>query len=144
MDSSPTDLAVAAEPFSTRVNWGRWIVDCRSCPSALQLPPGADVAECWDCEAPIGPLVWPPDPGAIEAALSFRPDPNTRNWEPGETVIDLIAENVAHGLVPEHWDELMRANGGTLDVATVVEGRVVSGVLLEALPSGTYRPSIGA
>jgi hypothetical protein len=40
----------------------------------------------------------PGEMSQIEAALLVRPVPNNRNWRPGETVEDLIAENIEHGL----------------------------------------------
>lgn len=37
----------------------------------------------------------------IEALLLARPVPSTRNWMPGETPADLLAENFEHGIVPK-------------------------------------------
>lgn len=34
----------------------------------------------------------------IERLLSMRPDELNRNWVPGETLIDLMAENAKHGV----------------------------------------------
>ena len=39
---------------------------------------------------------WPADKDLIDAALSRRVVPETRNWLPGETVEELEAENTAH------------------------------------------------
>jgi hypothetical protein len=55
--------------------------------------------------------LWPPDPAAIEQILSMRPDFTTRNWHPGESIPDLIAENLAHGLVDPVVDMLEAAGG---------------------------------
>lgn len=44
------------------------------------------------------PVVLPADREAIEAALLPRPDITTRNWLPGESVADLLAENAEHGI----------------------------------------------
>lgn len=95
-----------------RFNWGRWVVDCASlfCTSALTLPPGASAMQCHDCGRITDPILWPDQPGPIEAILSQRPDVRTRNWEPGETLLDLIKENVQHGLIPDHVLE----NGGAM------------------------------
>lgn len=41
---------------------------------------------------------FPSDGDEIEAVLKRRPVPETRNWEPGETVSDLKAENLSHGV----------------------------------------------
>ena len=47
---------------------------------------------------------WPANIADIEALVLARPIVTTRNWHPGETVHDLLRENVLHGLVPN--DEL--------------------------------------
>jgi hypothetical protein len=44
---------------------------------------------------------WPANLGDLEAVLLARPVMATRNWLPGETVADLVGENVDNGLVPE-------------------------------------------
>jgi LSD1 subclass zinc finger protein len=85
---------------AARVNWGRWIVDCPACPSALALAPGAPVLRCWDCAA-VAEVAWPDDElrDGVERLLAVRPSPHTRNWTPGETLHDLLAENIAHDVV---------------------------------------------
>lgn len=42
----------------------------------------------------------------VERVLMMRPDPSTRNWFPGETLIDLMRENGEHGIL----DNLERLN----------------------------------
>ena len=42
--------------------------------------------------------MWPANVAAIEAVLLQRPDPQTRNWRPGEAMGVLRAENEAHGV----------------------------------------------
>ena len=57
-------------------------------------------------------MEWPPDADAIWEVLAVRPVPHTRNWFPsghklalrsgavhGQTVADLIAENVEYGII---------------------------------------------
>jgi hypothetical protein len=44
------------------------------------------------------PVTLPSDVEAIEGALVVRPDRSTRNWQPGETVDDLLRENREHGI----------------------------------------------
>lgn len=138
-----TDLTVAGT-VEARHNWGRWIVDCCCCSSGLKVPPGTTEAVCWDCGEVIGPVVWPADPDGIEAILAYRPDPNTRNWEPGETLEQLLGENAAHGLIPLGWFALADAAGGTLELLGTTAGVITSGLLLETLPAGRPRPAIGA
>jgi hypothetical protein len=84
-----------------RVNWGRWIADCASahCRSALQLSPYQQWFQCWDC-GEVAEIRWPPNPVGIEQLLLDRPDPFTRNWEWGETLHDLLQENLVHGILP--------------------------------------------
>ena len=93
-----------------RINWSRIVVDCPRawCTSALSLPPGWDVFQCWDCHW-RAPIVWPADLAGIVSVLALRPDPKTRNWEPGESILDLVRENIEHGILPD-LDELEKAN----------------------------------
>lgn len=99
-----------ADPLVARVNHGAWIASC-PCGAEGAPSPGmlvfvdAPIAWCVRCEnaATHGawrPVVLPPpdERDAIEAMLAARPDSATRNWAPGESVADLAAENVAHGL----------------------------------------------
>lgn len=90
--------AIRASAFvgdiAVRVNHGRWIVDCpvEGC-SAAQLASDTDHRfVCVECAAGPYRVVWPEEREAIEQVLEGRPQP-ARNWEPGETVDDLHAEN---------------------------------------------------
>lgn len=64
---------------------------------------------------------WPPDIADLERVLLARPAPSTRNWRPGESLEDLVAENFAHGLVPTAAVERGRFD--------VVDGQVAHGGL---------------
>jgi hypothetical protein len=44
---------------------------------------------------------WPPNVDEIDYLLSLRPVPETRNWNLGEDLHDLLAENLTHGITPE-------------------------------------------
>lgn len=94
------------------VNEGRWVAFCADpdCQSAEQdwcrprmkkdgtlFGIVGDVLLCGHCRQ-RSRVKFPPERQLIDAALSLRPVPETRNWRPGETVVDLIGENVAHGL----------------------------------------------
>lgn len=137
-----TDIEVQGT-LRARFNWGRWVVDCWACPSALTLAPWTTSMRCWDCGAESNLITWPPDPDAIETILGYRPDPNTRNWEPGETLLDLIAENTAHGIMPPEWRAALAAAviGGEpgVEVATIVGEVLADGLLVHALPPGDPR-----
>ena len=103
-----------------RANWGRWIVDCPHCSSALMIDPEwgwveprsqtfhpRDFFECWDCGT-RAEVEWPPDEliFSAERLLMMRPDPKTRNFDPkSETLNDLMWENGAHGIF-DNVDEL--------------------------------------
>ena len=80
------------------LNHGRWIVKCPECPSASERggPGFTDGVSfvCVNCGAG-GVPVWPEDRDRIEVAVQGRPQRN-RNWEPGEPVDLLIAENIEH------------------------------------------------
>lgn len=109
-----------------RINFGRIVVDCpnRHCVSALTLPPGWPLYACWDCPTIAG-IVWPDNLPDIAAVLLLRPDPNTRSWNPGETLEDLVAENIAHRAgVGEHGENLPTGGGPVL---LIVNGRIVDG-----------------
>ena len=87
------------------VNHGRWIVDChakdgcamvasRKVPFFLCVVCGnaKNNGHWYNVKFPESRKLT-----AIEAALSHRPIPN-RNWEPEETVTQLEAENLEHGV----------------------------------------------
>ena len=82
-----------------RANWGRWVVDCPRCPSALTLDPGTPAFRCVDCGTDAE-VIWPPEETiyAVERLLLMRPDVTTQNWTPGETLHDLLRENALHGI----------------------------------------------
>jgi len=88
-----------------RVNWGRWIGDCVFCRSAMQLPPGCPVFTCHDCGESVE-VEWPNSDLAdgVQRLLMMRPEPYTRNWETGETLHDLLQENMLHGIMPAELD----------------------------------------
>ncbi len=88
-------------------NHGRWVVDCPAadCHAALRAP--TDECDCKDemvCDHPQIPCgtrfrtVMPNDAGAIQRLLDKRPSRANRNWYPTETLEDLKAENVTHGV----------------------------------------------
>ena len=79
----------------TFVNHGRWIVNCSTkyCDGARLA---VDAAKpCSNCGC-VTAATFPADKQLIDAALARRIVPDTRNWLPGETVNDLVAENETH------------------------------------------------
>ena len=99
--------------LTPRANWGRWIVDCPRCHSALAIDPEygwrdlrsrvdhqREFFECWDCGV-LGEVEWPPEElwRGAERLLMMRPDPKNRNFDPTtEDLNDLMWENGQHGI----------------------------------------------
>jgi hypothetical protein len=108
------ETADDAQPLDVEVNAGLWIWRCPCGLGSVDDPPiGGGIAfaatplgwcaRCQNVET-VGrwrPLRFPPERLEIERVLAARPDPSTRNWWPGETVGELVAENVAHGIEGE-------------------------------------------
>jgi hypothetical protein len=97
-----------ADPLRAEVNHGAWIAVCPCGAEGLPAPgcvvwisqPWAWCVRCGNAAAGgrWRPIVLPSEHAAIEALLEQRPELATRNWTPGETVDDLAAQNVAHGI----------------------------------------------
>jgi hypothetical protein len=84
------------------VNHGRWVADCPDCNGAELVTPNEPMM-CDACfnEGNGGAyraVVFPRSQREIEAQLAIRPEPEHRNWAPGETVAQLRAENAEHGI----------------------------------------------
>ena len=93
-----TGSAVAA----VRCERGRWLVDCPWCAST-QYASRTDLRFfCVSClnekgGAKWAAVKWPSNPDLIEAALRPRLTDNA-SWVSSETVADLLAENILHGV----------------------------------------------
>jgi len=59
------------------------------------VTPG-NLFQCLSCGGPRQEVVFPAEMAIIEAVLSRRRRPENRNWQPGETVADLVRENEEH------------------------------------------------
>ena len=77
-------------------NHGRWVADCPAdqCSEAHRVTPG-DGFLCVNCGL-TSKLGWPLNMEQIDRVLSTRSVPETRNWLPGETIDDLVVENLEH------------------------------------------------
>lgn len=103
--SDPVAVVIAAQ--------GYWVAHCPApyCYGAEHYGPRrsgvgvelgglfADAFTCKECRGTFA-ADWPTDRTEIERLLMDRPDPSSRNWSPGETVFDLTAENIRHGIYP--------------------------------------------
>lgn len=116
--------------IEAEANWSRWIARCPACPSALQLVPGTLAFACWDCGA-RAEVRWPDADmiAGVERLLSMRPNVTTRNWLPGETLIDLMMENGKGGIFDDLPPEL-----GTGSLFSVDGGRILRDQLPELEP----------
>lgn len=99
------EVAPDAAPARAEVNHGRWVALCPACGGAEYVWWEDPRFFCVGCRnAAIGgrwrPLAVPDDRARIEAVLSVRPDPMSRNWLPDEPPAALLAENDARGVSP--------------------------------------------
>lgn len=90
-----TELAMHEDPTPrlARVDLGRWIIDC-DCGAGNAVHPDWSLSACPACGAIHRAIVFPPDRATIETVLDERAGPPQKFWKPGETVADLVAENV--------------------------------------------------
>ena len=113
-----------------RAYCGMWIVDCPRCRDARHLPFGTTAYECVYCGLGMEPA-WPSEAmrAGVERLLSMRPIAYNRNWTPGETLHDLLAENIEHGIGPDAGESIMIADDK---------------IVLDTLPAAVGRLPIGA
>lgn len=96
---------VTDTPVAAIVNAGRWIAICDACGGAEYVDPEMPLLMCASCWNAAHGHQWRtvvlPDETTrvgVEEALLKRPVAN-RNWQPTETVADLLAENAANGVI---------------------------------------------
>jgi hypothetical protein len=90
------------DPVLAYVNHGRWVAQCECMNAQLvtEADPRFYCVECFNV-AFAGrwrTVTFPAEVPAIEVVLQERPERRRQNWEPGETVELLEAENIEHGL----------------------------------------------
>lgn len=102
--------------MEAHASWSYWACRCGACrygaeafgygPS-FRYRPRTPQFQCSFCGA-VTEAIWPSEEmmAGVERVLMMRPDPSTRNWFPGETLIDLMRENGEHGIL----DNLERLN----------------------------------
>lgn len=104
------DWTPAGAPVAAIINAGRWQGLCPDCGGGEYLNVDEPLFWCCSCANVANghrprPVLFPDTAAreAIEAVLLERKGPvlpggqSARNWEPGETVDLLVADNIAHG-----------------------------------------------
>jgi len=126
------------------VSWGLWVADCPrdGCRGSEHLghapitgavggltPTGFTCARCGlFCASQ-----WPANAEDIWRILAQRPLEETRSWQLGEPIENLIVENIAHGLIA---GEDVAAIGGI----RLLDGRLTDqGLQLVAAPQGDLK-----
>ena len=87
------------DPIYAYINHGIWVLLCE-CMAGVYVHPEWPEARCMGCGAVYTNVQVPGivERVMIEEALLKRPLSANRNWRTGETVADLEAENVLHGV----------------------------------------------
>lgn len=85
------------EPVYAYVNNGRWVGMCE-CGAGVATDPGFSSAYCFGCGAIHDTVVFPEDRENIEYLLLARPKSANRNWDVGEKLRELLADNGEHGV----------------------------------------------
>lgn len=83
-----------------KINQGRWIVECPTCPGGAEFAdPAWPFFVCCSDGCGIGPLnvIFPGERDGLEHELLKRPDMRNRNWT-RETTADLRRENQERGI----------------------------------------------
>ncbi len=84
-------------PLETRVNHGRWIVDCPNC-NNVEFAFEDGLFFCSQCgKDESRQVIMPNERKQIESILGKRLIIN-RHWNPIETVEVLLTENIKHGI----------------------------------------------
>ena len=95
----------APGPLMMGVEHGRYIADCKHCSRPLSGSKEWEMALCFTCGAHYEgkDICWPPID--VERELLKRPVlasdffiPVNRNWRWGEPILDLVADNIEHGV----------------------------------------------
>jgi hypothetical protein len=132
----------ARATIEARIELGHWLAECGTpyCRDALRLEYGAGFL-CPTCGI-AQDVVWPApaDARRIVALLGYRPDWVNRNWLPHESVMDLLGENVLHGIEHATSPEL-GASASTLWLDDNAQLHVLDEPLVI---DAAQRPEIGA
>lgn len=86
-----------SDAMAAHVGAGAWRVRCL-CGEAPPADPEWQLACCSGCGRIYTHVEFPAEIDEIERLLSLRPNQATRNWQLPETIADLYAENLGHGV----------------------------------------------
>ena len=89
-------FAWSGAPAALKVSDAHWQVQCCECANTPAYDPDWQLAACFTCGA-IYRQAPPTDWRAIERVLVCRPYLNQRHMLIGQTLAELVAENVEHG-----------------------------------------------
>jgi hypothetical protein len=125
-------------PLPVFLSWGKWVAKCPrpGCFNAEQFGPtgqgdvGGLTGESFWCREMFGgcglrcPVAWPGNVDSIEFMVRSRPVA-ARNWLPGETVEDLLRENLEHGLMPRNEMNILDGRVEVLGEIDAPEPRLI-------------------
>ena len=88
-----------ADPVTAEVNHGVWLFLC-DCGAGVAADPTFGAGYCFGCGAIHTNVVFPSEDDRlnIEHVLLARKKTVNRNWEPGEKLRELLADNGEHGV----------------------------------------------
>lgn len=139
-----------ATAFMRHGKWMAWCPRFPDCTNAEHFGPDPDTGHvggltgsafrCRICKTE-SPATWPPNVDDLTYVLNLRPVPATRNWEPGETIHDLLTDNFKHGITPDAPTQIDGRPGQAETLFTVTGDTINAGLIL---PAATTRPGIGA
>ncbi len=89
----------SSAPQIARINHGVWVFDC-DCGAGVAADPHFSAGYCFGCGAIHTNVVWPSteDRLNIEHVILARHKTVNRNWDPDETLADVLVTNVEHGV----------------------------------------------
>jgi hypothetical protein len=93
-----------SETVPAFISANRWIVLCPHCRGGISCLPDWDAACCFECGAVLDAISFPENYADIEATLLERPGLYNRNYMIGETLRDLVRDNLEHGFPPGDSD----------------------------------------
>lgn len=82
------------------ISRNRWYLHCPHCRGGVSCGPAWPIACCFECGAVFDHVWFPENWKEIEAVLLARPALDNRHWLLGETLEQLIEQNVSRGLAP--------------------------------------------